>query len=1126
MRHSLRSLVAASAFFLGLVPTAEAKLAELLVTDSGVLKKVELDKASVEAEIDLAAAKITYDLTFVSSLGQAQEGTFYFALPRGSYIHEFGMWVDGQYQGSAIVEAQAGRGAYEATVRRGLDPALLEWSAGSTFKMRVFPVLPEKPTRVKLIVGMALDPVNGQLVGTIPLDLGKIGRFSLKVAGKAVTSDVPKFVGLKGLKLAEDDSSSGVMTFKGSFAAKNYLPPDDVRLSIDESSKAKVKIRREDGDKQRFFEAHLFPFLPEKKRPAAAKGVVYWDYSLSEVDHLDRRLEILKSYLAARKPPTVDVYGFSQNVTPVATNLKGSDWKGLEDAIRKRPYDGATRLDILADHVTSTLAKDQKLVTDLVLFTNGVDSFELFDFKRLSHLGNANLNAFIVAPSAGANDALLQKFASELSAVVLDQDQVLTATTFASMPWQVATVKGSSNLKELEPALNASLFAHDGIIIRGQVKKDGPSDLVVSFKQNGAKKSFKYRFDSDVDRGTSNTVARLWASRRIDRLMVEKRAHAAEIKSVALQHQLMSPYTVMVVLEHCEDYAEFKLEAPKGCSKRPEERFTDDEDAAEMDMAGDAAPGEGGSAGDAAPSDGGAPPPPSAFGGTPEEKVVFNSKDLGGERRGEASAKMAENSADEDNDLFVDREEFEESERFYEPEKDTSPQLFGFEKDMDAAAGKGVNPLYANYLKSRKLFSQVPYFYIHTAELFSKLKRLDLATLVLSNVVEIRPGDARWLRIYAYNLIAWGQAKDSVPIYRAIAELREEDPQSFRDYGLAMEAIGQPLAALKLFERVYIGKWDSRLAGMNKIIQHDLGRAAVQALKTPNLTPENRTRAEQFRKIDASLNDKVVITASWDTDGTDVDLHVVEPSGAHIYYADMTPKNAHGRLSFDTMQGFGPEQYRNPNPFKGNYRVFLHYYSTNPVAVRDGSLVRVDFKIIDQGIEKNFVKTVFLRDQDQTLTVLSFDYADPHAPSPPPNFNQGLSQVKKLLEGKQYQAALNAINALGKRDDSKEEALRYFHMARSQLGLKQYEQAEQSNQRALALNPELLSAHFNNACAGSLAKNQAKAILYLNMLADSLNSHPRQRKQFLNLMASDPDLTFVRGTKPFKAVVERLRVGH
>lgn len=72
---------------------------------------------------------------------------------------------------------------------------------------------------------------------------------------------------------------------------------------------------------------------------------------------------------------------------------------------------------------------------------------------------------------------------------------------------------------------------------------------------------------------------------------------------------------------------------------------------------------------------------------------------------------------------------------------------------------------------------------------------------------------------------------------------------------------------------------------------------------------------------------KLRVLLSWDTDGTDLDLHVVTPSGQHAYYGNRVVKGG-GALDVDVTTGYGPEIFSHPAPEKGQYLVFVNYYGS------------------------------------------------------------------------------------------------------------------------------------------------------------------------------------------------------
>ena len=68
---------------------------------------------------------------------------------------------------------------------------------------------------------------------------------------------------------------------------------------------------------------------------------------------------------------------------------------------------------------------------------------------------------------------------------------------------------------------------------------------------------------------------------------------------------------------------------------------------------------------------------------------------------------------------------------------------------------------------------------------------------------------------------------------------------------------------------------------------------------------------------------KVILT--WDTDGTDVDLWVTDPSSERVYYGHRQSKLG-GTLDVDITTGYGPETFTLPRAVPGEYLVQAQYY--------------------------------------------------------------------------------------------------------------------------------------------------------------------------------------------------------
>ncbi len=93
-------------------------------------------------------------------------------------------------------------------------------------------------------------------------------------------------------------------------------------------------------------------------------------------------------------------------------------------------------------------------------------------------------------------------------------------------------------------------------------------------------------------------------------------------------------------------------------------------------------------------------------------------------------------------------------------------------------------------------------------------------------------------------------------------------------------------------------------------------------------SPNGEVARRQFYEAQASrVPARLRVVLSWDSDSTDLDLHVVSPDGQHVFYADRVAANG-GALDVDVTTGFGPEIFATPSPVRGAYHVFVNYFGS------------------------------------------------------------------------------------------------------------------------------------------------------------------------------------------------------
>lgn len=141
-----------------LIPASDYGGGALVAIDpNGQPTKLSLRNYGIDVHIEDGFARTTIDQTYFNHEQGRLEGTFYFPLPPDASISRLAMYVNGRLMEGGMAEREHARNVYETIKYRSLDPALLEWVDGSTFKMRVFPLEGRQEKRIILSYTQRLE---------------------------------------------------------------------------------------------------------------------------------------------------------------------------------------------------------------------------------------------------------------------------------------------------------------------------------------------------------------------------------------------------------------------------------------------------------------------------------------------------------------------------------------------------------------------------------------------------------------------------------------------------------------------------------------------------------------------------------------------------------------------------------------------------------------------------------------------------------------------------------------------------------------------------------------------------------------------------------------------------------
>lgn len=240
---------------------------------------------------------------------------------------------------------------------------------------------------------------------------------------------------------------------------------------------------------------------------------------------------------------------------------------------------------------------------------------------------------------------------------------------------------------------------------------------------------------------------------------------------------------------------------------------------------------------------------------------------------------------------------------------------------LDSLEKVDVKARFAAYLILKQQFPNTPTFFLDIANFFFKHDQKSEGLRILSNIAELDLENVALLRILGHALQQQGAYNLAVPVFQKILDLRPDEPQSYRDLGLAYEKIGKYQEALNLLNEVLknFETYDNRFSGIEGTLIFDINGLIARHYKKLDLSEINSA-------IVQSMPVDIRIVLNWSNDATDVDLHVVDPTGEECYYKHSKTAMG-GYLYEDITEGYGPEQFTLKKAKPGTYKIKVTLYS-------------------------------------------------------------------------------------------------------------------------------------------------------------------------------------------------------
>jgi hypothetical protein len=895
---------------------AVANTSQLFIGDTETLP---IKGMQLRSQIDGFRARVLIDFFFFNPNPQQYEGTFKLRLPDGAspLFFAFGESVqmtpkaafdtptydDAKesrkvaYEPEAITQQREAKWikpkiarmvpkeqaafAYTDTVRRAVDPALMEWAGTGIFNARVFPIAPNKLHRIVVAYDMDLTAIGDDLELQIPIPEGlPSSAIDLNIAvpkGRNVTvvpEGTTETVGEREFHRIENTGGK-TLSVRLEGAANAMLVGDDPKVGP-------------------FFAAAVTPELPKAPSTGGArKAVLLVDTSMSSnPDGFVIWLQLLRALLDNNRK-SIDGFAvmfFDTDATWWRTEMADNTAANVDAVIAHANtlvLEGATDLGAALGEASKPAWLTDGSAFDLFVLSDGGVTWGESDRHVISaRLGGTKAGALFAYRTglAGSDTAMLEHLARERGGAVFsvsgETEVAAASVAHNTRPWTLESVELGGTTDVLVAGRPRALFAGQRLIVSGRGAPAKGAVLKLKLSQDGRAAEVNAPVAVQID---SDLTARTYGQHAVMQLEDFALATKSVATAYARHFRVTGATTSLLMLESDDDYARYGI-VPENDANAVKEREV----------------------------------------GPLLTRALEQLAAQLGDPKAAFLARLAELEHTPGVEVKIPAALLE--------------MLRGLPSSAFAVPSDPLHP--KNHVAEGiptdvlgQLATQKPEYDTLVAEAERRLAAYgpDDALEALSSLVEASPGDGVLARDVGFSAMQWGKDAQAYYLFDRVAKARPWEPQTYRAMALSAAASGKGELALALFEVALAGKWDARFGEFRQILLQDYLRflsGTATGKMDALVAGYARTRLADVRKDVGITEADIVITITWNTDNTDVDLHVLEPGGEECYYSNPRTSSG-GRITRDVTQGYGPEMYVLEKAPTGKYQIRAKYFASD-----------------------------------------------------------------------------------------------------------------------------------------------------------------------------------------------------
>jgi len=525
-------------------------------------QRVQISAVHADVRILHQVATTTMDVSLSNSSNQQQEAEMLVPVPDGAAVRSFTFAGSASEPTAKLLPKAEARSIYQSIVSKLRDPALLEFAGYNLVRSSVFPVPARGTQRVRLVYEHLLTAEGNRIDYVLPRSESFEARETPWTITTAVQAKSPisaiyspshqitvahtapghAVVRVGGEPKLEPGPFRISYLLEGNGLTASLLAYPDARIGggyflllagAPASARAENRpaIKREVTlvfDRSGSMKGEKF----EQARAAALQVVEGLDEgeAFNVIDYSDS----IASFAPRPVVKTPDSMREARSyIKRLAADGGTNIHAALIEALRQPPTAGTLPLIIFLTDGLPTVGETRETAIRRAVIATNPHERRIFTFgvgydvnaPLLTSIANATrATGTFVFPTESVEAKVSQVF-RRLSGPVLAAPQLATLDANRQ-----ATTRA---VRELLPAELSDLFEGDQIVLLGQYRGDEPLRFRISGNYFGTPRIFDFKFDLNSATTRNAFVPRLWASRKIARLVEEISEAGADVAQMA-----------------------------------------------------------------------------------------------------------------------------------------------------------------------------------------------------------------------------------------------------------------------------------------------------------------------------------------------------------------------------------------------------------------------------------------------------------------------------------------------------------------------------------------------------------------------------------------------------------------